>query len=515
MKSIIYLEYILNLIFLLIFYMHMFQLNSYKYIKNINWIKNNLKVILIKCFFIVLCTILIFLKSNILNLICILILVISIIYNLPKKKQKIPLDITNRVKRMFITQILLILIFSTIGGIKNYIIIKLQILNLLSFTLCMISNLINTPIEYLLKRKYINQAKKIINDMPNLIVIGVTGSYGKTSVKNFLNTLLSKKYEVLVTPKNYNTTMGVVKTIRENLKPTHQIFICEMGATKKGDIEAICNIVKPKIGIITAIGPQHLETFKTIDNIIHTKFELYDSVKKSDGQVFLNYNNQYLSQMEKKKNIFYYGINNNELDYNSYQIKSSCEGLKFTMSDDKSKEEVNFETELIGKHNVINLTGAIGIADILGISLSESKTRIKKIKNVEHRLQLVSKGEVTIIDDAYNSNPISSKSALDTLSEFEGTKIIITPGLVELGDKQRKYNFEFGQYITNVCDYIYLVGQKNSKPILEGIKSKENNKDKTFVVDSPEEAMQEIKKLDIKGKVAILLENDLPDNYNL
>lgn len=185
------------------------------------------------------------------------------------------------------------------------------------------------------------------------------------------------------------------------------------------------------------------------------------------------------------------------------------------MSDDKSKEEVNFETELIGKHNVINLTGAIGIADILGISLSESKTRIKKIKNVEHRLQLVSKGEVTIIDDAYNSNPISSKSALDTLSEFEGTKIIITPGLVELGDKQRKYNFEFGQYITNVCDYIYLVGQKNSKPILEGINSKENNKDRTFVVDSPEEAMQEIKKLNIKDKVAILLENDLPDNYNL
>ena len=268
MRQIIIIEYIINLLVLLIYHMHMFQLNSYFLKKHLVWIKNNYTKIIVQLLAIILPTILLTFDNNIVYIIVILLLTISIFYNFTKKKAKIAFKITNRVKRMFITEAILFFIFFITNNNGNFIFVKLCILNIMSPIIALIANFINAPIEYLGRKYYINQAKKILENMPELIVIGITGSYGKTSVKNYLAKALSSKYEVLITPQNYNTTMGVVKTIRENLKPIHQIFVCEMGATNIGDIKEICDIVKPKIGIITSIGPQHLESFKTIDNII-------------------------------------------------------------------------------------------------------------------------------------------------------------------------------------------------------------------------------------------------------
>ena len=405
---------------------------------------------------------------------------------------------------MFITQAILITIICIISN--NYI--TFGVLNIIAFGLCIIANIINYPIEYGIRKHYINDAKKILKNMPNLIVIGVTGSYGKTSVKNFLVKTLSAKYEVLTTPKNYNTTMGVVKTIREELKPIHQIFVCEMGATKIGDIKEICDIVNPKFGVITSIGPQHLESFKTIENIIKTKFELYDSVNKNGGITFLNYDNEYLAK-QNRSNTLAYGINNEKLDYNAYNLKSSSQGLSFSINN------VDFKTKLIGRHNIVNITGAIAVANYLEIPLDRLVPRVREFKSVEHRLQLISKGNLNIIDDAYNSNPVSSKSAIDTLSEFDGTKIIVTPGLIELGGDEEKYNFEFGEYMCDVCDYIFLVNSTISKYVLNGINSKKYNNDKIFMVNSPQEAVMQITNFGLNDKITVLLENDLPDNYNL
>ena len=515
MRQIIVIEYIINLLVLLIYHMHMFQLNSYFYKKHLLWIKNNYTKIIVQLLAIILPTLLLAFDNNIVSVIAILLLTFSILYNLPKKKAKIAFKITNRVKRMFITESILIFLLFITNNNGNFIFIKLCILNIISPVMALIANFLNSPIEYLGKKYYINQAKKILNDMPNLIVIGITGSYGKTSVKNFLAKTLSSKYEVLITPQNYNTTMGVVKTIRENLKPIHQIFICEMGATNIGDIKEICDIVKPKIGIITSIGPQHLESFKTIDNIIKTKLELANSVQENNGTIFLNYNNEYLAKQDIKGNIFSYGVNDKSLNYNSYNLNSSSKGLSFTLLDKNSNKEIEFKTKLIGKHNVINLTGAVSIANYLGIPLSKLVHSVREIKSVEHRLQLVSHSNLTILDDSYNSNPISSKSALDTLAEFEGTKIIVTPGLIELGDDEIKYNFEFGQYMTNICDYIFLVKSNSAKAILDGINSTSFNKDKIFNVNTPQEAIDCISKMNINEKITVLLENDLPDNYNI
>ena len=365
------------------------------------------------------------------------------------------------------------------------------------------------PIEKLIRKKYINEAKKILKEMPNLLVIGITGSYGKTSMKNFLYNILIEKYEVLKTPKNYNTTMGVVKTIREELKATHQIFLCEMGATNVGDIKEICDIVKPKLGIITSIGPQHLESFKTIENIIKTKFELADSVKENNGTIFLNYDNEYIKDKQVQMKKITYGINNDKLDYNSYNLESSSKGLRFKIKDSE------FRTRLIGKHNIENITGAIAVADYLNVPINKIAVRIKEIQNVKHRLELVQRGNLTIIDDSYNANPVSSKSAVETLGEFKGIKVIVTPGLIELGKEQEKYNYEFGKYMTKFCDYIFLVGTDNYKSMLKGIEEKAFPKDKVFKVDLPQEAITKLLEWNLQDNVIVLLENDLPDNYNL
>ena len=512
MKAFLIAEYIVNTLLLIWRHMHMFQLNSYFFKKNMLWIGKNKLQVICQLFFIILSTMLAYMNSTGATIVAIVIMIVSIIYNMPKGKSKTPLKLTGRVKRMFVTEIAIIAIIVCICGIKNYVGIKFPVINMLAIFLCMIANAINYPVEALARLWYINDAKKILKSCPNLIVIGVTGSYGKTSVKNFLAKTLSTKYDVLVTPQNYNTTMGVVKTIREHLKSTHQVFVCEMGATKPNDIKEICDLVHPKYGVITSVGPQHLESFKSIENVIKTKFELADSVKDSGGIVFLNYNNEYIRNKKIDMNVVTYGIEDDLLDYNAFNIHSSGKGVTFKVKDEDG-EIVEFTTTAIGRYNIANIMAAIAVANKLGVPVRFMIPRVREIKNVEHRLQLINRGNINIIDDSYNSNPVSSKLSIETLGEFEGVKIIVTPGLIELGDKQKEYNYELGVNISAVCDYVFLVGKDNSKEIMEGIKSKKFDESKIFFVSSPQEAMQEILKLNIQGKVTVLLENDLPDNY--
>lgn len=381
MKIVIIVEYVINLTLLLIFSMHMFQLNSYFFKKHMYWMKKNIKKVVLQVLLVLIPSGLLLINNIVTDIVAIVILGISIFYNIPKGKSKISLKLTSRVKRMFVTELILIVIGILIFGIDKFIWQKLAILNILSPIICNIVNLINSPIEYRVRKWYINDAKKILKSMPNLTIIGVTGSYGKTSVKNFLDKTLSSKYEVLITPKNYNTTMGVVKTIRENLKPTHQIFVCEMGATKLGDIKEICDLVNPKIGVITSIGPQHLESFKSIENVIKTKFELADSVKANNGVVFLNYNNEYIAKQNPDMKVIKYGVENKDLDYNAYNLMSSSNGLTFKLLDkDNDNKEIEFKTKLIGKHNIINITAAIAVANYLGINIEKTIPKIREIR---------------------------------------------------------------------------------------------------------------------------------------
>lgn len=491
-------------------YMHMFQLNSYSFKKQLLWIKQNKRKVVCQVIPSILSGILFMANIKICEVFALVILFFGIAINIPKNKSKVPLKYTNRVVRMYMT---ILLIAGFVCFLVRDCVITLWILNIFSILLIIIANYINYPIETISKKRYIYKAKKILKNMPNLLVIGVTGSYGKTSVKNYLSELLSLKYNVLVTPQNYNTPMGIVKTIREELKPIHEVFVCEMGAVKLGEIKEICDIVNPKIGVITAVGPQHLETFKTIDNIVKTKFELADAVNKNNGITFINSDIDLITDVSNKYNIRRYGVEADNNNYFACNLESSSKGLEFNFVDSVNKTNGEYKTKLIGKHNVINLTGALSVANYLGVDTLKMQKKIREIKSVKHRLELIPGERITIIDDSYNSNPVSSKSALDTLSEFDGVKAIVTPGLIELGNDERIYNFEFGKYIAKVCDYIYIVKSKVSKYVLEGIEDSKIDKNKVFIVDSPQEAISKVNGMN--KKITVLIENDLPDNYNV
>jgi UDP-N-acetylmuramoyl-tripeptide--D-alanyl-D-alanine ligase len=435
--------------------------------------------------------------------------------NLPAKAKK-PLVYTKRVKRMFLTSYLIYSLFLITSVIFRYnafvFAIIFFVISVLIPVIILVANFINKPIEISINNGFINEAKDMIDAMPGLTVIGVTGSYGKTSVKFYLQKLLSAKYNVLVTPENFNTTLGVVRTIREHLRATHEIFICEMGAKNIGDIKEICDLVHPTHGVITSIGPQHLESFLSIDNVIKTKFELADSISKK-GNLFLNYDNEYIAKHKADNNIVTYGINNEACDFHPYDVTVSSKGSTFKLKDSQGIEK-EFTTKLIGEHNVVNIAGAIAVAHTLGVSMDSLIVQVRRLEGVPHRLQLIKGNHALIIDDAYNSNPSGAKAALDTLNTFDGIKIVITPGMVELGSKQYECNKAFGTQIASICDYAVLVGPKQTKPIQDGLSEVGYPADKTYVAENLNDALAYVEKLNTNGvQKIVLLENDLPDNY--
>jgi UDP-N-acetylmuramoyl-tripeptide--D-alanyl-D-alanine ligase len=371
------------------------------------------------------------------------------------------------------------------------------------------ANTINRPIENRIAGWYIEDARKILNSMNNLTVIGITGSYGKTSTKNFLASLLAARYNVLMTPESYNTTMGAVRTVREKLLPVHDVLIVEMGARRPGDIAEICELVRPKYGIITAIGEQHLETFKTVENIIGTKFELADYIP-DDGLIFLNGDDKYIKNKKTGKPFVTYSVRaGSGCDYTAFDISVSREGSRFTVAAPDGERCV-FTTKLLGAHNIQNITGCIAVAHRLGIPLSELVVSVRRLKPVEHRLQLLPNG---YIDDSYNSNPAGFRAALDVLSQFSGQRVLVTPGMVELGERQYQLNRELGAYAASRCDYAVLVGEKQAPPLREGLLEAGFQAERLFIAPDLNKAIEIVNSLPNEGQRTVLLENDLPDNY--
>ncbi len=461
------------------------------------------------------------------DILAIVFIVMTAFMYLPKPAKK-KFVVTDRVKRLFITYAVLIIILlvvsiilynsSSIGFVAGLIVwaVYLGLFPLLTA----LANLINKPIENRINQYYIDDAKRILREHPGLRIIGITGSFGKTSVKYYLTTLLSEGYRVLMTPESYNTPMGIVRTIREYLMPTHEIFVCEMGARHLHDIKEITDIVHPDDGILTSIGYQHLETFHSLENIVSTKYELLDAVDekmKADGQKdkhlkFVNGDNQIIRANMKYEDAITYGMSE-DCDYRATDIKVSGSGTSFSVTAPNG-EACEFATKLVGRHNVENIVGAIAAANSLGVPMTKLRIAVRRLASVPHRLELVKHGSVSILDDAYNSNPNGAKVALETLDLFENqVKILVTPGMVELGEKEDEYNKEFGKQAAAVCDYIILVGEKNSASIKAGAIEAGFDPERLFVKNTLNEATALMYELDAGREKVILLENDLPDNY--
>lgn len=503
---------------------HMFQLNSYRYNRYMRWLwPSN---VLTHCKWLLL-AVSAFASINLkmtfthdnaqIRLFLVIIPAIAyIIYEIKANKNyKTPLVFTGRIKRLSATTLLLYIAIVSATWIfaEEHTVAVSGAIIFFSNAVVMLANLFNTPLEKAINRHYYNDAKKIIESHKGLIVIGVTGSFGKTSTKNYLASILAEKYNVLVTPGNFNTLLGVVRTIREHLRPFHQVFIVEMGAKQPGDIKEICDLVHPTIGIVTAIGEMHLETFKCVENIQKTKFELIDSLP-TDGLGVLNIDSALLLSYNGKtsncKKITY--AIENQADLRAIDVKYSGNGVSFTLS----TNEERYESRLLGTGNLLNILGSIAIANHLEVPVQKQKNAIARLQPVEHRLSMRRSGGITILDDAYNSNPMGARMALEVLRNFdvaEGNKrIIITPGFVEMGSKQYEANRQLGKDIARSCDYAVIVNATNREAIVTGIVEYSNKKANIFLADSLNHAHAHLAGILKMGDI-ILYENDLPDNF--
>lgn len=500
---------------------HMFQLNSYSAATHLKWTAHNISSAIPNILCLILAAVCFaadaFTKINktasvVLHIAVICAFVIFALVNLEKKGQKTPLVFTARVKRLCVTYAVLnIIVFAAAWLLTDRIAgyaVMLLALALQPFIL-LTANLINTPVEAAVRRYYLRDALGILRSCPSLRVIGITGSYGKTSMKYFLCEILKQKYNVLMTPGNYNTPMGVVKTVRSSLRGYHEIFLCEMGAKRVGEIKELCDIASPEFGIVTSVGPQHLESFKSLDNIIKTKLELANNLRPG-GKAFINLDNEYLKDNLPKGAVTYGTCDG--ADYKADIISVSSSGTEFSVRCPDGNQHT-FSTVLIGAHNVTNLCGAVAMAHFLGEDMEDIAAGVGRITPVPHRLQLIKKPGITLIDDAYNSNPSGCRAALDALSHFDGMKILVTPGMVELGSEEQRLNREFGSEAARVCDFVIPVGKRRAGPIVAGLHDAGYPDDKIFVADNIGDAMQKVYSLPCDTSKTVLLENDLPDNY--
>ena len=499
--------------------LHMLQLESYYNDRYFRWMKKNIKKVINPIEIIILLVPMRILAANqivpaYIVEICLLILLILFT---PKRKEKKAFVVTSRIKRTYGTFIILFLLIELILNLVNNMILGIILLNILliiAYLFVPLVNIINYPIENKIRKCFLKKAKKKLEEMKEIEVVGITGSYGKTTTKNIVNAILSAKYNSVMTPESFNTPMGVVRTINENIKATDNIFVCEMGAKYVGDIKEICDIVKPKYAIITAIGPQHLETFKTLENVRKTKLELVEAIP-NDGIAFVNWEDEEIRRSKiNAKKIVRYGFNSKECDYYAKNITSNESGSHFTVIM-PNKKEIKIKTKLLGKLNILNIVCGIAVADKLGLSETQMRMGVRFIKPVEHRLQIRKNANGNIIiDDAYNSNVKGAQMALDVLKSFKGkTRILVTPGIVELGDKQEEINEDLGEKASKCADFIILVGEKQAQPILEGLKRKKYPEEQIFVAKNLQEGLTKLNEITVNKNSVILLENDLPDNY--
>jgi UDP-N-acetylmuramoyl-tripeptide--D-alanyl-D-alanine ligase len=328
-----------------------------------------------------------------------------------------------------------------------------------------------------------------------------------------LGTLLSQRYRTLVTPHSYNTPMGVARVIREQMTGREEVFVAEMGARRRGDITEMCELVSPKYGLVTSVGPQHLETFGTLENVARTKYELIESLPP-DGWAFFPSDNELCLELYREtpgnKALFGFDGHGEPLFMTARDVQTTAEGSAFTLADGAGNS-ARCVTRLLGRHNIINILGCAAVAAKLGLSLPEIAAGVARIEPVEHRLQLIPTGNgVTVIDDAFNASPDGARAALEALAAFPGRKIVVTPGLVELGEAEERENVIFGRRMADVADIVLLVS-RNGAAMARGLE--ENGFSGRIIrVKNLDEASRELAGITRAGDV-VLFENDLPDHY--
>jgi len=368
---------------------------------------------------------------------------------------------------------------------------------------------------FVIKRNMVlSYAKEKIKEFPNVKVIAITGSYGKTSTKEFLTTILSKKFNVLSTSKHQNSEIGVANSILNNLNKEHEIFIAEVGAYNKGKVKEVCNIIKPKIGIVTGVNEQHMALFGSLDNLLSGEGgrEMAEILAK-DGLLVVNGDNKYCMDLIKRfhgeERIYTESNKNLNADIWTESVSVSKDHLSF-IAKNKKGEMANFYVNVLGRQNVQNLLGAILVASELGMSFHEISQALKEIKEEQAGMTLtLNKHGINIIDSSYSSNPDGVMAELDYLSVFENKKFIVMPCLIELGEKAGHTHEQIGKKIGQVCNMAVVTSRDYFAEIKKGAEESGMKPTNILFCEKPED-IYSIITLFAKAGDAVLLEGRVP-----
>lgn len=373
-----------------------------------------------------------------------------------------------------------------------------------------IASLVLQPFERKNNARYVARAKGKLEKM-KAVKIGVTGSYGKTSVKVLLNRFLSLSFNVLSTPENYNTPLGIAKSL-QNASGEEDFFIAEMGARRKGDIAELCALVSPDLGIVTGIAPQHLETFGSVENIMAEKGELPASVPEN-GFVFYNVADDRVRSLSEKRVGGKKTVGFENADYLIENYRCSADGISFDLV--QEGERLPLVSPLLGRGAAVDLALAAAVAVELGVKKEKLIEEAKRMRPAPHRLEAIKRGDVLILDDGYNANPIGVCTALETLRTIEGKrKIVYTSGIVELGKEEVSINVRIGEEIAKVADVAIVCAGKFGDLVTRGLHSSDFPEEKIFRVKDTEEATALFGRVLQAGDV-LLITSDLPRDYRL
>ncbi len=350
------------------------------------------------------------------------------------------------------------------------------------------------------------KCKQKLAEHPGLIRVGITGSCGKTSVKNYLNKMLSGSFDVLATPKSFNTPLGICRAA-ERLCGGTEVFLVEMGARRRGDIAELCDMVSPSVAVLTAVTGQHLETFGSADEIARTKYELVRAVGEKGFAVFSADSPLlaplYASAPCEKISV---GFGGEREGVKAENFRQGERGSSFDLWMEGKRYPI--ENSLVGKFSATDICLAAAVARKLGVPREKIASAACRLKPVEHRLAVsVTPGGVTIADDGYNANPEGIVDAAEFLDRFPGRKIVVTPGLAELGKFRRMYNENAGRVLAGHADTIVAIG-KNGGAIVRGA----GGRCETVRVRSREKAKKFLEGKTKRGDVVLFL-NDFPDVF--
>jgi len=391
----------------------------------------------------------------------------------------------------------------------------------LSEILLVAANVVTKPAESRIRRHYLALASARLK-VVDPTVVAVTGSFGKTSTKHILAQLLQTHVNTLPTRKSFNTLMGVTRVINEDLMPENRIFIVEMDAYAPGEIAALSNLVHPRLAIITAIGPQHMERFGTLDKIAGALYEVATALP-ADGTLILYTGDESgaalaLRARAEQRRLIRYALASNgdavDADVVASAIRVDARGASFRWRWRAEGLDREVTIPLLGRHQVANVSAALAAVVTLGYSIDHAIAAAASLQQVEHRLQLMaSAGPLTVIDDSYNANPVGVHDGLEVLAAMSGAhKFLVTPGLVELGSVENDENRRYGEHAANVCAHVIVMSAKTSAALCAGLRAGGMTEDRIHVVETLDAATRLLQSLSRPGDV-VLFANDLPDTY--